>query len=487
LIPLIRNWGDRLFPEFQILFRRGGRIAYINLTAMRQAVMIATICVAVSLVVYLGARFQHFGHVVLSRNFALAVADREKSALSQENAALRDALMEAEGRAQSIGEENDKLGSDLASAKRRIDALEDERNHALADAQKRIDEADTEHNRALADAQKRIDQLDHERARLQSDHSDIAHRLANTEDKLNAKATNATELAKELDEDRDLLRHSDSNQATLMARIQTLETELEKVNTGSARAIAGQFKADLTSIERKLQDLSVERDRLHTADARFEDKVGGQGSALEPLAGGRVETLLAATGLDVAKLLNDIEIDTTASHGGGEGGPFVALGSAGAALTDAQRRQSLQKLVETLPLTAPLDEPYRFESPFGPRIDPINHRRAFHTGVDLSAPYRTHVMSTAPGIVIFAGAEGEFGRMVEIDHGHGIVTRYAHLHRTFVVKGQKVPAHFPIGELGSTGRSTGPHVHYEVLVDGTPLDPAKFMGAGKNVVQAATE
>jgi murein DD-endopeptidase MepM/ murein hydrolase activator NlpD len=73
--------------------------------------------------------------------------------------------------------------------------------------------------------------------------------------------------------------------------------------------------------------------------------------------------------------------------------------------------------------------------------------------------------------------------MVEIDHGHGIVTRYAHLHRILVARGQKVAAHTVIGELGSTGRSTGPHVHYEVDVDGTPLDPAKFMEAGKNVVQ----
>ena len=89
--------------------------------------------------------------------------------------------------------------------------------------------------------------------------------------------------------------------------------------------------------------------------------------------------------------------------------------------------------------------------------------------------------------MIFAGAEGEWGRMVEVDNGHGIVTRYAHMHRIFVVKGQKVPAHYAIGELGSTGRSTGPHVHYEVVVDGTAVDPAKFLGAGDNVIQVGAQ
>jgi murein DD-endopeptidase MepM/ murein hydrolase activator NlpD len=87
--------------------------------------------------------------------------------------------------------------------------------------------------------------------------------------------------------------------------------------------------------------------------------------------------------------------------------------------------------------------------------------------------------------VIFTGVKDSYGKLVEIDHGHGIVTRYAHLHRILVARGQKIGAHHEIGELGSTGRSTGPHLHYEVLVDGTALDPEKFLQAGKNVVQTS--
>ena len=155
-------------------------------------------------------------------------------------------------------------------------------------------------------------------------------------------------------------------------------------------------------------------------------------------------------------------------------------------MEDQQRQAQLQKLLKTLPLTAPLVS-YQIGSGFGPRRDPFNGREAFHTGLDLEAPYRTPVYSTAPGTVAFTGVKEGYGRTVEIDHGNGIVTRFAHLHRILVARGQRIGAHFEIGELGSTGRSTGPHLHYEVIVDGRPLDPAKFLEAGKNVVQTRSQ
>jgi murein DD-endopeptidase MepM/ murein hydrolase activator NlpD len=132
-------------------------------------------------------------------------------------------------------------------------------------------------------------------------------------------------------------------------------------------------------------------------------------------------------------------------------------------------------------LTAPLDH-YQIESGFGTRVDPLNHHESFHSGLDLSAPFKTPIYNTAPGTVIFAGQRSDFGKVVEIDHGGGIVTRYAHMHRITVAKGQHLGAHEQIGLLGSTGRSTGPHVHYEVLVNGTPQDPAKFLLAGKSPI-----
>jgi murein DD-endopeptidase MepM/ murein hydrolase activator NlpD len=91
------------------------------------------------------------------------------------------------------------------------------------------------------------------------------------------------------------------------------------------------------------------------------------------------------------------------------------------------------------------------------------------------------VYATAAGVVTYSGYRGDYGKIVEIDHGNGIATRYAHLHRQTVSVGQRVAAHSQIGFLGSTGRATGPHVHYEVLVNGEPQDPEKFLGLARLV------
>jgi murein DD-endopeptidase MepM/ murein hydrolase activator NlpD len=495
----VRNWGDRVFPDLQILFRRGGQVSYFNLTLGRQVTVIAVVLCAILSATYVGLRLQHFGHVVLSRNHLLADADREKADLNQQIEALRDTLAEAESRAEAVGEDNDQLMARLSAAQQRITLLERQRDQAVAEAGKQFKQRDTVRTKALSDAQQEIGKLDAERAKLQADRSDIEQKLAVARDKLNAKSSNLVALSKDLDKKSDLLRHSDSNQVALQLQIQALEQELAQSNLHTDK-----YKADLAAIQSKLDSLQVERDKLI---ARRDDALANRplensatrsvpatvakaetastadmASTLRGGAGNKVEALIASTGLDVHKLLRDVAESSSRA----EGGPFVPLGDATRAGADARRHKLLDKLVDTLPLRAPLEH-YWVASPFGARRDPFNHRRGFHTGVDLAAPYRTHVFSTAPGIVIFAGAEGAWGRLVEIDNGHGIVTRYAHMHRIFVVKGQKVPAHFAIGELGSTGRSTGPHVHYEVVVDGTAVDPAKFLGAGDNVIQVGAK
>lgn len=136
-----------------------------------------------------------------------------------------------------------------------------------------------------------------------------------------------------------------------------------------------------------------------------------------------------------------------------------------------------------VPLATPLDHFY-LTSAFGERIDPLTRRRALHNGIDFGAPPGSRILSTAPGRVTHAGWAGSYGHMVEIDHGHGIVTRYAHLSRTLVEVGDRVPLREPLGVIGSTGRSTGRHLHYEVHLDGVPRDPARFIAAGRELIQA---
>lgn len=141
----------------------------------------------------------------------------------------------------------------------------------------------------------------------------------------------------------------------------------------------------------------------------------------------------------------------------------------------------LRRLVDALPLASPVTKA-RTASKFGRRIDPFHRKLAFHAGLDLAAVANAKVYSTSDGVVTHAARRGAYGNMVEVNHGYGISTRYAHLSRIHVVQGQKVKKGQIVGAQGSTGRSTGPHVHYEVRFNNRPIDPANFLAAGKQYV-----
>lgn len=117
----------------------------------------------------------------------------------------------------------------------------------------------------------------------------------------------------------------------------------------------------------------------------------------------------------------------------------------------------------------------RISSRFGNRRDPFTRRLARHTGVDLPAPWGTPILASAGGTVRFAGYRRAYGNAVEIDHGDGLVTRYAHASKVLVRKGQVVLPEQPIARVGSTGRSTGPHLHFEVLEKGRPVEPLRYL------------
>jgi murein DD-endopeptidase MepM/ murein hydrolase activator NlpD len=139
----------------------------------------------------------------------------------------------------------------------------------------------------------------------------------------------------------------------------------------------------------------------------------------------------------------------------------------------------LRRAFTLLPTASPLGPAVERTSGFGPRLDPFSGRYAFHPGVDFPGPTGTPVWATANGLVSFAGRDGSYGNLVEIDHGYGLRTRYAHLLNISVTKGQTVAKGAIVGHLGSTGRSTGPHVHYEIWYDNTVRNPDGFLRAGK--------
>jgi murein DD-endopeptidase MepM/ murein hydrolase activator NlpD len=124
-------------------------------------------------------------------------------------------------------------------------------------------------------------------------------------------------------------------------------------------------------------------------------------------------------------------------------------------------------------------------SRFGWRIDPFNGHQALHTGLDFQGAVGTPILAAAGGVVVTATIHPEYGNMVEVDHGNNLVTRYAHASRLLVKKGDLVRRGQRLALVGTTGRSTGPHLHFEVLVQGVPQDPQKFLAAGQNAPQLA--
>jgi len=143
--------------------------------------------------------------------------------------------------------------------------------------------------------------------------------------------------------------------------------------------------------------------------------------------------------------------------------------------------RNLADAAENLPFDRPTQA--RTTSGFGVRFDPFNGRPAVHQGQDFAAPLNTPIYATAPGIVSFAGVRSGYGNTVEIDHGRGFKTRFAHLNAMAVQPGQRIALGQRIGAMGTTGRSTGVHLHYEVWMDGRPQNPARFMRAGDQLVQ----
>ena len=121
-------------------------------------------------------------------------------------------------------------------------------------------------------------------------------------------------------------------------------------------------------------------------------------------------------------------------------------------------------------------------SSFGWRIDPFTGRSALHTGLDFQAETGTSILAAAGGVVVTQELHPAYGQMVEIDHGNDLITRYAHASRIWVKKGDLIKRGQKVADVGTTGRSTGPHLHFEVLVQGVPQDPQKFLAAGRDLV-----
>jgi murein DD-endopeptidase MepM/ murein hydrolase activator NlpD len=145
------------------------------------------------------------------------------------------------------------------------------------------------------------------------------------------------------------------------------------------------------------------------------------------------------------------------------------------------RFQAARSAVDLAPVHKPMDGAPRISSGFGNRTDPFTGGRAFHAGIDFPAPRGTTVLSAGYGKVTFVGQRSGYGNVVEVTHTAGLVTRYGHLSAFLVKEGQVVETGTPIAKVGSTGRSTGPHLHFEVRRKEQAVDPNKYLAAGRRL------
>lgn len=240
-----------------------------------------------------------------------------------------------------------------------------------------------------------------------------------------------------------------------------------------------------------LRALAVQTDRVQGIGLAETEMLSGTEQRLTERVAS-LQGVIRRTGIDPA------EYSRKFSAQEGVGGPDMPIqsvhidGIADSAFESAymsasavlEQMDSVLTALRHIPLATPVHGPdFDLTSGFGPRVDPFTGHYSFHPGIDFAGPYGAVVTATAPGTVVWAGTLNGYGNLVEIDHGFGIHTRYAHLSSISVHVGAKVSQGSPLGRLGSTGRSTGPHVHYEVWYDDKVRNPGNFIEAGRHVVQ----
>jgi len=385
---------------------------------------------------------------------------------------LRTKMQRFENDLRQIASRNISLKTQVTKMRSLIDASQAERDQVAA-ARERL-------SQRLADVERELAKAMVAKRKINTRMTGLNNRLDVTQAEKDSLAETKTRLESNIAELEAEKARESVHRDELKSRVATLDDALSKaIDTNT------ELNGQRDYLERRVGGLEQRLVDLRDAG----QSVIGRLSAQTQLSLDMIEKTVVMTGLDAKALLE------SAPDGAlGQGGPFVPVKNDPAAFEPSfqleatvtaldqqlDRWNTLQDIVRSLPLTMPLGQ-YRVTSRYGARRDPVNGRKARHSGVDLAAPSGTGIYATAPGKVVFAGRRGRFGRTVEIDHGYGIRTRYAHLRKILVKRGQEVGNREKIGLVGTSGRSTGPHVHYEVRYKGRAQNPMKFLKAGNYV------
>ncbi len=429
--------------------------------------------------------------------------ERKLAATQRTGAELRSELAASGEQRTQVKAERDRAKADIASLSDQQNRLEaklakEKKTNKLLYAElgrvkRKLSKARTSHSESSQRAKEldqqvtalsgQLEKTRHSERKLTADLTDTRTQLAKTASDLNG-----------LRQDNDILNQKVSNLEVLLAGSQGDRSQVEE---------------NLAATQVQLETVTRQRNRAQDAERSLTARVGDLDKRIEFLQTAQAELVerirdrteiniadlertIATTGIDVDELVSK------AMNQPGLGGPVngyadLALGNLADRDQSGQFEQQvtrlethlarwagLQQVLRRLPLTRPVDIGY-VSSGFGKRRDPFSKRYAMHYGVDYSATRNTPIYSTAPGKVVYAGRKGPYGRMVEIDHGHGVRTRYGHMRKILVKRGQSLDFRHKIGLMGNTGRSTGTHVHYEILYNGVPQNPEGFIKAGQNV------
>jgi len=422
------RWLGRRFPERQILVRTGARISVVRLSKHTQWAMALVLAAAGAWAGYASVSYVLHDHVV-------AAKDKEIAGV---RTAYRGLLSE-------VGEYQRKF----AAITRDLEA-----NHGMMLG---LVEQNAALQQNLKSVRTELESSQQERSDLDAAREELKRQLAELEDGLHQAATRNYSL------------RGDLNSAE--ADLQTALSERNAAVIESRR------------LTRRVGELSAEMVELRDRERQAVERLSDHADGLIASAEGVIEK----TGLEKEALFAAAGKPTS-----GQGGPFVPAGAAdtqselAADLAALEGRlthwQNLRAVLEQMPLAAPLDS-YYITSSYGKRRDPITRKWAMHYGLDLGARAKSPVLATAAGTVTQAGWKGRYGRFVEIDHGAGLKTRYGHMRKIFVKRGQAVNFRDKIGLLGNSGRSTGTHLHYEVVFAGKSRNPIHFIRAGRHVFQ----
>jgi len=481
-----------LFPDREFHYRTQGKIRYFVLSSRAQFGLCAIFAVAVSWSIFATFYFVSFDGVLQEKNRELAMARKSERELMSEvlrfNSRFRDLteniarsraeLLKVAGSAQDFKPSS----GELSAADRQKMAESMAAFKALSQSWQELNSKSSKLEGELKALAQEVEISLGEQTKLRVDRDKLTQQLRDMGEQLGASRATNEKLLADIEQGKFFKKERDA----FSARIRTLDDEVQSLRGASQRM---RQRAEAKAEEER--GLRRERDALAGRVRALEDELTAMRASQERLVENLfdrskkgvadLERVVAMTGLDIDRMLGTK----------GRGGPTTEVKytddeTLNERVADLRRRlerwQSLQAAVKNLPLIAPLPE-YRITSSYGGRRDPFTGRWTSHNGIDMQQPAGTPILATGPGIVAYTGWYGGYGWMVEVDHGMGVRTRYAHMQSIATEKGQKVEVGEKLGLVGSSGRSSGPHLHYEILIDGKAVDPTNFLTAGRYVLK----